>query len=138
MAEEKNIIRVATLAPDSTELVINENFEEGLENLQAAVGGLIEAINVRGWRDGRCITIWVNEEGKLKSLPPNFAIIRKDDDELLDIVMGDIIITSADEEGNTVGLTDEELQVLKVYFNFNEGIMINNNPNLTVNKIMFV
>lgn len=77
--------------------------------LNKAVGGYIEHI---GFRNG--IDLWLNEEGKLLSLPFNTALIGADG-KIFDIVVGDIVITSSDEEGNTVSLTEEQIE----YFNEN-------------------
>lgn len=77
--------------------------------LKSAVGGYIEHI---GFRNG--IDLWLNEEGKLISLPFNTALMGADG-KIFDIVVGDIVITSSNEEGDTISLTDEQIE----YFNEN-------------------
>jgi Domain of unknown function (DUF3846) len=131
-------IRVVTLKADSKELVVNENFEHSLENMQEAVGGGIEAITGEYFNEtGREITIWLNGEGKLKGLQPNFAILKTGTNRLLDIVVGDVLITAIDEEGSTVGLTDDELKVVQGMFEIQER-EVYLNPTIIVQKSIYM
>lgn len=125
-------IRVATLSTENKTLVINNNFEHSLENMQKSVGGYIEALTIHESKDGRRLTVWLNEEGKINDLPPNFAIVNNG--QVLDIVMGNVLITS-DIEGETVGLNDEEIEILKSKFDFNRGVILGNT---IVEKILFI
>lgn len=105
----KNLIRVIILEAGNPEAKIVERFEHSLENLQTVVGGYIEAVSVN-----ESITIWLNEEGKLQELPPNFYLIGNGSP--FDIVVGDVIITGTDGEGNTIGLSDEEVTEIQERF----------------------
>jgi hypothetical protein len=130
-----NKIRVVTLKANSNELVVNEEFEHSLENMQKSVGGYIEAITLsHDPKTDRMVTVWLNEEGKIRGLQPNFAMIQKSDNKLLDVIVGDVLITSTDEEGSTVGLTDEELELVKEQFNMNFGLI----TPVFVEKALFV
>jgi hypothetical protein len=127
-------IKVVILRVDSKEMEINDSFDHTLKNMQSVVGGYLEAIRLGSVVEGREITIWLNEEGKLEQLEPNFAIVRKKGLELLDVVVGDVLITSCDDEGNTVGLNDEELELVKSKFDFDYGLV---SP-IFVDKTLFV
>jgi hypothetical protein len=103
-------IRVIVLEAGNPEAKIIEKFDHSLENLQTFVGGYIEAIRVND-----SITIWINEEGKLIELPPNFYLTNQDG-QAYDIVVGDVLIAGTDHEGETVSLTDEEIKEIQERF----------------------
>jgi len=84
-----------------------------LEQLQAAVGGYIQAVNLSD-----DITLWCNEEGKIMNLPHN-PIAQVLWDKFFgantDLIVGDVVITGgADDEGKTVGLSSENELLLIV------------------------
>lgn len=132
MSEET--ILVLTLTPECREFTVNDSFVPSLENMQKVVGGLIESINVGSVLEGREIIIWVNEEGKLINLPPNFAIVKESEQALLDIVMGSVLVTSSNRESDTVGLTEEEIAYVKGLFDFTRGLT----KPVSCNKLMLV
>ncbi|MDQ0976649.1 hypothetical protein QFZ31_006701 [Neobacillus niacini] len=104
-------IRVIIANAGEQEIHLVEKFEHSLEHLQAVVGGYIEAIRVND-----SITIWINEEGKLiEGMKPNFYLIDTNN-KPVDIVLGDIIITGTDEEGETISLTDQEIEEIQSRF----------------------
>lgn len=79
--------------------------------LQKAVDGLIQPVDL-----SETITMWVNEEGLLRSdLTPNplatafYAEVYGANTP----IMGDVVFTGGcDEEGNTLGLTQEDVDDL--------------------------
>ena len=79
--------------------------------LSRAVGGLIEAVTLPNG-----LTLWVNEEGKNDGLPVNDYATRLFVSAFgagIDIIVGDAIITGGyDDEGETLGLTDEQVKSL--------------------------
>jgi hypothetical protein len=81
-----------------------------LKDLQAAVGGYIEA--VYPFEDQVCLI--VNEEGKLDNLPLNRAL-RDDNGEIYDIVAGSFLVAGLTEE-SFGPLTPEQLQKYEQYF----------------------
>jgi hypothetical protein len=102
----------------ATELVTRLEFsdkpdhQDNLAWLQGLVGGSIEPVML----DPRRAEGYVNEEGKLFSLPPNPVATRlwehhlaeQEYDELLDYVAGDLVIVGPlTEDGETTGLTPE-------------------------------
>ena len=78
------------------------------KTISGAVQGYVERVHFNDY------VMWVNEEGKLKGLDFNvFA------DDLFsqqyvstgDWIVGDVVFTGLDdEEGNTIGLTDEQVE----------------------------
>ena len=56
----------------------------------------------------------LHEEGKLNNLPPNIALFNKG--KIFDFMVGHVVIAKADDEGRTIGLTDEDIEIIKRYF----------------------
>lgn len=83
-----------------------------LATLQAGVGGYIEAIDL-----ANDLTMWCNEEGKLHGLPHNpFAQFMWDKAYGIhtDYIVGDIVLTGgSDEDGETLGLSEEQVKIVK-------------------------
>ena len=75
------------------------------EDLKGVVNGWIEAVSL-----DKGVTCWMNEEAKLIGLQRNFSIGGIS-------IEGDVIFTSIDEEGDTVGLDDEQIEYIKSIFN---------------------
>jgi hypothetical protein len=97
-----------------TKEVVEFTTENSYETIKEAVDGWIERI----WLDGQQITMWVNEEGKLNGLIQNpiATALWVDEYGYTDITVGNVIITGgADEEGNDIGLTDEQVEYLLNY-----------------------
>lgn len=90
-----------------------QDIGEGLEDLQKIVGGYIE-IPFLGYKfSSNNIDVIINEEGKLiGGLKPEIAVVNKERGAILDIVYGNCIFASHDEDGNTVGLTEEQMQTV--------------------------
>ena len=80
--------------------------EPGLEPLQKAVGGWIEA--VYPWEDKAAII--VNEEGKLDQLPLNRAL-RDDEGNVYNIISGTFFVCAAPPDSDHfAGLTDQQVK----------------------------
>ena len=90
---------------------IHKDWENTLEKMQQHVGGYIEAFTLT-FDDvtERRITAWLNDEGKLIGLEPTLVIVGSDE-EVIDVLVGNLLITCTDHEGETVGLTDEEVHL---------------------------
>ena len=87
----------------------NSNITDvNLETLQEAVGGLIQAVDLRP-----TLTMWCNEEGKLTGLPINpvaTAMWTRYFGET-DVIVGDVVFTGGcDEEGETTALLPDDLK----------------------------
>lgn len=85
-----------------------------LEDMQALVGGWIECLECNVGKDGspRYVDMWINEEGKMHNLSPNLALT--DGDKVVDVVMGDVFFTAHDGEGNTVGLSEFDIDLIRM------------------------
>lgn len=91
--------------------------ESGLESLQAAVGGSIEA--VYPFEDN--VGLIVNEEGKLEGLPLNRAL-RDDQGDIYDIIAGDFLVVGLTED-DFGSLTPEQLEKYEKHFHQPECFM---------------
>ncbi len=84
-----------------------------LEQMQAAVGGYVQAVDI-----APDITLWCNEEGKMMSLEHNlFAQLLWDRafGAGTDYIVGTVVITGGvDDEGETTGLSLEQVASLSL------------------------
>ena len=96
---------------DGTNYVLETDRAGMLKTLQGAVGGLVEPIDF-----GDNLTMWVNEEGKLNGMEPNWIatafFMRRFG--VNDVIHGDVIFTGGtDKHGNTLGLNKEIKEALQ-------------------------
>lgn len=85
-----------------------------LEDLQKIVGGYIEIPFLGDKFRNNGIDVIINEEGKLiEGLKAEIAIVSEKQGSILDIVYGNCIFASHDEVGETIGLTDEQIEFVK-------------------------
>ena len=93
--------------------VKEREINNGLEALQEIVGGYIEIPYLGDTFLNNGIDVIINEEGKLiDGMKAEIAIVNKEQGNILDIVYGNCIFASHDEEGETIGLTEEQMQVV--------------------------
>jgi len=81
-----------------------EKFEHTLENMQKRVkedGATLDVVRLDG-----DIDMWVDDEGLLNGSKPNLLMARNG--EVIAQINGNVFFASADEEGETIGLTDEQ------------------------------
>lgn len=84
-----------------------------LEDLQKIVGGYIEIPFLGHKFRSNGIDVIINEEGKLiEGMKPEIAVVDEEKGVILDIVYGNCIFASHDEAGETVGLTEEQIQIV--------------------------
>jgi hypothetical protein len=94
---------------DSTITSLTFDNENGtLSFLQGEVGGYIEHVPfpVAG------VDAWINEEGKMLCEPNFLATVIMKSAGLLfpnDFVAGPMVLTSSDGQGDTIGLTDDQI-----------------------------
>lgn len=102
-----------TLVLSNNELEVKD-IENTLEALQKIVGGYIEIPFLSKTFYQNEIDIIINEEGKMiEGLKPEIAILEKGSNKVLDVVMGNCLFASHDDEGNTVGLTDKQIEIVE-------------------------
>jgi hypothetical protein len=118
----KKALAITTLG-EATIIDLNEG---SLEKLQKAVGGYVQAIDLC---EG--LTMWCNEEGKMMSLPHNpfgqafwETAFPVSEFGRTDYIVGDIVLTGgADNEGDTLGLTSDEIEALLETVNYVTNII---------------
>lgn len=99
-------------------VLTNGNFEtkeitNELEDLQKIVGGYIEIPYLKETLTKNGIDVIINEEGKfIEDLRPEIAIVDRNTNRILDVVMGNCIFASHDEEGETTALSEEQYKVV--------------------------
>lgn len=104
-----NKIKVIAAKVNEKLEVVND-FENSLESLQKFVGGYIEVFSlVSNDKTGREIILYLNEEGKHNGSKENIMLVNSKTKRLLDIINGDVLITSS-YEGETVSLNKEEIE----------------------------
>ena len=85
--------------------------EISLKVLQGKVGGWVQAVDLKP-----NLTLWCNEEGKMNGLAVNYFATELWESVYgaTDIIVGDVVLTGgADDEGETLGLTDNQIEALK-------------------------
>lgn len=84
-----------------------------LEELQKIVGGHIEVPFLSETLRKSGVDVIINEEGKfIEGLRPEIAIVDRETNQVLDVVMGNCIFASHDEEGETIPLNEEQQNVV--------------------------
>lgn len=93
---------------------IEKEIESTLEALQHEVGGYIDIPFLSETLYKNKIDLIINDEGKfIDGMKKEIAVLRKNTNEVLDIVFGNCIFASHDDEGNTIGLNDEQIKLIK-------------------------
>lgn len=91
-----------------------QNIKNTLEELQGIVGGYIEIPFLSRVFKDNDIDVIINEEGKyIEGLKPEIAIVSGGNGQILDLVYGNCVFASHDEQGNTVSLNDEQIKIIK-------------------------
>lgn len=100
---------------ESLEVIdLGKTTEESSEVLKNAVDGLYQTIDLK-----RDLTMWVNEEGKLDGLMTNSiaTAIFQAKFGMIDIIVGNAVLTGGvDDEGETIGLTEPQVEQLTRLF----------------------
>lgn len=96
-------MRARFIKTDGTDEVRELTERLSLSELQAAVGGYIEAVDLTyPEQDGTWTTMWVNEEGKVNDLPFNQKAteIARPGVHIFgdDVIVGDVVLTDYDDD----------------------------------------
>ena len=88
-----------------------------LRSLQEEVGGLITLAPYYEELEMYDIDIYADDEGLLKADPKTTLIITEKENRMkvLTALVGNLILVSHDNEGNTVGLTDDQVDFIKAH-----------------------
>ena len=101
------------------ELQVKE-IENSLETLQKIVGGYIEIPFLSKVLQQNNIDVIINDEGKfIEGLTPKMVITDTETKETLDIVYGNCIFVSHNDDGETIGLNNEQIKVIKEELKYN-------------------
>lgn len=101
-------VLVLTNGKFETKEITNE-----LEDLQKIVGGYIEVPFLTETFTKNGIDVIINEEGKfIEGLRPEIAVVDNLTGDVFDIIMGNCIFASHDEEGTTIALNEEQYKVI--------------------------
>jgi len=106
--------KAVTIFTSGEKRIVEFDDESCYTKLSDAVGGYIECVHL----PSQNIDMWVNEEGKLGGHVENPLATALWNDEYgqTDFIMGNAIFTSGtDEEGNTLGLNDAQVEYLMAY-----------------------
>ena len=83
------------------------NLGNKLKHLQELVGGYITSVH-HETLEHFGITLWANDTGLFNGLEPNLSVYRQP-------IVGNVVFTGHDKEGDTVGLTDEQETVARAF-----------------------
>ena len=110
-----------------------------LRDLQEIVGGYIEIPYLSRVFNKNEIDVIINEEGKfIDGLKPEIAVIDKNTNRVLDIVYGNCIFASHDEEGNTIELNNEQTNIVKNELKNAVSLINQNNLNTITARVLFI
>jgi hypothetical protein len=102
MEKQKAVI----ISTDGHKSVVEFEFGKSYQLLSDAVGGMIECVSLKD------ADLWCNENGIAESLELNMiaSAIYSEAFNASNPILGNVIITgSVDDEGETLGLTDEQV-----------------------------
>jgi len=84
--------------------------QDTLPVLQKAVEGYIDHMSWVPELNDRHIDMWINDEGKLENKSPCLIYKNADTGEIIDIVVGNIVISRYNDQGETLSLTDDDVE----------------------------
>lgn len=99
---------------DGKNLVEKTWEKDSYDFIKTHVGGYIEHV-VNEILEERNIDMWCNEDGKfISELEPTLALTCRG--EIYDVIMGNVVFTRCDNQGNTIGLIDDDIEFIKNIF----------------------
>lgn len=108
-----------------------------LEDLQKIVEGYIEIPYLSDVFAENNIDVIINEEGKLiDGMRPEIAIANKETNQVVDVVMGNCIFASHDEEGETIALNEEQYKI--VMWELRTSALLGYGNKDVVTKVLFI
>jgi hypothetical protein len=124
-------------------VLTNGNFEtkeitNELQDLQKIVGGYIEVPFLSDMFTKNGIDVIINDEGKfIEDCKPEIAIVDGETKQVLDVVHGNCIFASHDEEGETTELTEEQMKVVMRELQM-DVVLAYQNDKKYLTKLLFV
>lgn len=131
-----NTIKVITLT--NNELTTKE-IPNTLEALQHIVGGYIEIPYLSKTFFENDIDMIINDEGKfIEGLKPEIAVVDNKDGKILDIVYGNCIFASHDEEGNTTSINADQTEIIFKELKMIAGIKMKDSAENILVRALFI
>lgn len=101
---------VRTLTINNEDYDLKEvQIEPKLSTYQEIVGGYIDCFRLTDK-----LGFYVNDEGKLIDLDPSFLLVS--DKKIVEVASGNAVFTKIDGKGDSVSLTDEDIDLIKESF----------------------
>ena len=120
----------------NNELEVKE-IDNTLGTLQQIVGGYIEIPYLSETLAKNGIDVIINDEGKfIEGLRAEIAIVKDGTNEVLDVVMGNCIFASHNDEGDTVSLTDEQIAIVQNELKMEAVLTVNGKSGIA--KVLFI
>ncbi len=119
------MIRVVTQNPGVGVKPQVQEIEHSLSAMQKLVtpehmtSGCIELVYMPELADEHKIDMYVNEEGKFNGCKANFPIFGG-----RDIAFGPVFFSTADDEGETVSLSDEQVKVVLAFLDKTPRVLV--------------
>lgn len=114
------------------------NINGKLEDLQEIVGGYIEIPYLSDVFNENRIDIIINEEGKfIDGLKAEIAVIDGETKQILDVVFGNCIFVSHDDEGETTELNEEQTKIVMRELKM-DVVLSYENGNIFTTKALFI
>lgn len=114
-----------------------KEIDNTLGTLQQIVGGYIEIPYLSEVFAKNGIDIIINDEGKfIEGLKPEIAVVKDGTNEVLDVVMGNCIFASHDEEGNTVSLNEVQIMIIQNELKMEAVLTVNGKSGIA--KVLFI
>jgi hypothetical protein len=110
----------AIYIPTTGEVEVREFVKkDSYEFLRSSVEGWIECVHLASIG----VDMWLNEEGKIYNLPTNEfgTVLFFREFNFLDRICGNIVITSSNKNGDTVGLTAKQIEQLTELLGYDLG-----------------
>ena len=111
-------MKTLVLSAETKKLQLQEVEDVSLEYMQGVVKGHIELCYIKSL-DEVGIDLFCNEEGKLINLEPSCYLVVNNDgeDEIYDVLCGDLLFCSHTEDGDSIGLTYEQIKIVEGVIN---------------------
>lgn len=110
-----------------------------LTELQKIVGGYIEIPYLSDVFNENEIDVIINGEGKfIDGLKPEMTVIFGETGRVLDIVYGNCIFTSHDDEGNTTELTDAQKKIVMEELNMEVVLTYEDGKKKAITKALII
>ena len=111
--------KIMTFDGTSTEVRHLQEDEDAYEVSRDFIGGYLELVAMPDLNE-HDIDMFCDEEGKLKGLKPTIILVNGR--MYLDTIVGNVVFSKHDDEGNTISLDDEDIKLIRDKFD-NDGFM---------------